>query len=165
MITRNAPYFKEESLTNGGKAPGPLSRTVERTVRFEEVDAIGMVWHGRYPSYFEDARVAFGEAYGFGYTHAYEAGFILPIKQMGIDYVSPLRFGQSCRITASLHWSEAAKLNFSYRIASGDDGALVATAYTVQLFLTRNGELCMVKPDYYLDFCASWLSGELSPSL
>ena len=160
MITRKAPYFRPETLPDGRPVPAPLSCSVERAVRCEEVDALNVVWHGRYPSYFEDARVAFGAAYGFDYTDLYNAGLVVPIKQMGIDYVTPLRFGQTCRITATLHWSEAAKLNFSY-VISGAAGEIVTTGYTVQLFLTLDLDLCMVKPDYFVDFCNRWESGSL----
>ena len=47
-------YFPEE-----GDMPKPLVAEVKRRVRFEEIDLLGMVWHGRYPSYFEDGRIAF----------------------------------------------------------------------------------------------------------
>lgn len=42
-------------------APAPLCVTTQREVRFEEVDVMRIVWHGRYASYFEDGRVAPGE--------------------------------------------------------------------------------------------------------
>lgn len=160
MIIRNAPYFKAETMADGTKAPPPIACSVSRTARFEEVDAVGIVWHGRYPSYFEDARVAFGDAYGLGYLDFYAAGLIVPVKQMGIDYVAPLHFGQPCRITATLHWSDAAKLNFSY-VITDIDGMVLTTGYTVQLFLTASQELCMVKPDFYQNFCALWKNGSL----
>lgn len=160
MITRNAPYFKARNKADGGSAPAPLTWSVDRAVRFEEVDSLGVVWHGHYPSYFEDARVAFGDARGFGYLDVYNAGFVIPVKQMGIDYIAPLRFGQKCRITARLHWDDAARINFSYEIRD-EAGALLTTGYTVQLFLTAGGELCMVKPDFFQDFCQRWERGVL----
>ena len=51
-------YFPEKEGT-----PKPLETSVARRVRFEEVDPLTIVWHGRYPSYFEDGRAAFGEKY------------------------------------------------------------------------------------------------------
>ena len=160
MITRNAPYFRPEMLMSGQPAPQSLTCTVPREVRFEEVDSMRVVWHGRYPSYFEDARVAFGRAYRLGYTDFYNAGLVVPVKQMGIDYVAPLRFGDTCSITVSLHWSAAARLNFSYAIRN-EAGALLTTGYTVQLFLNMDMELSMTKPDFYAAFCAEWAAGRL----
>jgi acyl-CoA thioester hydrolase len=161
MFTRKAPYFKQETMPDGSSAPLPLCFTVERTARFEEVDPLNVVWHGRYPSYFEDARVAFGAAYNLHYVDFYNAGLVVPIKQMGFDYVRPLRFAQVCRITATLHWSEAARLNFSYAITDLS-GAVLTTGYTVQLFLNTDMELFMVKPDFYANFCSLWKSGKLT---
>ena len=43
-----------------------LSTTIRVQVRFSEVDAIRMVWHGNYVRYMEDAREAFGREYGLG---------------------------------------------------------------------------------------------------
>ena len=160
MITRKAPYFKPGLKVDGSPPPAPLSHTVERTVRFEEVDSLGVVWHGYYPSYFEDARVALGDVYGFGYIDFYNARVIAPVKQMGIDYVTPLRFAQKCRITATLHWNDAARINLSYMIHDCS-GTLLATGYTVQLFLAADQSLFMVKPDFYQNFCKLWESGAL----
>ena len=56
------PYFPSRK-----RDPSPLRVTVERRVRFEETDPLAIVWHGRYASYFEDARSAAGEKYGIGY--------------------------------------------------------------------------------------------------
>ena len=42
----------------------PLTASKEFDVRFSEVDAMNVVWHGAYPLYFEDAREAFGARYG-----------------------------------------------------------------------------------------------------
>jgi acyl-CoA thioester hydrolase len=161
MLTRKAPYFKAESMSDGSPAPPPLCCTVERTARFEEVDPLNVVWHGRYPSYFEDARVAFGDAYNLSYLDFYKAGLVVFIKQMAFDYVQPLRFAQTCRITATLHWSEAARLNFSY-VITDLSGTVLTTGYTVQLFLNTDMELFMVKPDFYANFCSLWKNGKLT---
>ena len=39
----------------------------EFEVRFSEVDIMGVVWHGAYPLYLEDAREAWGHHYGLCY--------------------------------------------------------------------------------------------------
>jgi len=68
MRRRNNPLY----FPSTPDAPPPLVAQVNRKVRFEEVDTLGIVWHGRYPSYIEDGRTAFGEKFGrvgaTGYT-------------------------------------------------------------------------------------------------
>ena len=57
------PYFPSSK-----EQPLPLRIQAKRRVRFEEVDSLGFVWHGRYPSFFEDARTALGDKYDIGYN-------------------------------------------------------------------------------------------------
>ena len=48
-----------------------LKEAVRIQIRFSEVDALRMVWHGNYVQYMEDAREAFGRKYGLEYMHIY----------------------------------------------------------------------------------------------
>jgi acyl-CoA thioester hydrolase len=142
-------------------APAPLEARVARRVRFEEVDPLGIVWHGRYPSYFEDGRAAFGQAHGLGYLDMRNAGFMAPIVQMHIEYHAPLRFPEEFWITARLHWTDAVRLNFSYRIENGE-GAVAATGVTVQLIQNLEGQLLLLRPDFLEDFWRRWRAGARS---
>lgn len=150
------PYF----IPQPGDPP-PLRVVFRRRVRFEEVDPLGIVWHGRYPGYFEDARVALGAQYGINYLDFYERGVVTPIKKMHIDYRFPLRFHEEFTIEGILHWSDAARLNFEFAIR--DPGERVATTgYTIQLMLDRrNDSLLLVAPPFFVDFRERWRRGEL----
>ena len=149
-------YFK----TTPGQ-PQPLRVTVPRTVRFEECDPLGIVWHGRYPSYFEDARVAFGSRYGIGYMDFYDRGVATPIRKLHLDYVRPLSFEDPFTIEGLLHWNEAARLDFEF-ILRNVDGEVTTTGYTVQMMMNRAGEFLLAQPPFYVDFCRSWQAGELA---
>ena len=141
--------------------PTPLRVTVERVVRFEEVDPLGIVWHGRYPSYFEDARVALGQRYGIGYEAFREHQTPVPIKQMYVDYCLPLRFGDEFTIEAIMHFTEAARLNVEFIIRTAT-GEIATTGYSVQLMLDRSFQLLVTPPPFFLDICRRWQAGELA---
>lgn len=149
------PYFK----TDQGQ-PAPLRIRIKQKVRFEEVDSLGIVWHGRYASYFEDARVAFGEKYGIGYMDFYANGVVAPIKQMHFDYHRPLRFGDEMTIEAVLHWSEAARLNFEFTVRNSND-ELSTTGYTIQMMLDLEENILVVLPPFYKKFLDNWKAGVL----
>jgi acyl-CoA thioester hydrolase len=149
------PYFR----TLEG-APPPLRAEVSRKVRFEEVDPLGIVWHGRYPSFFEDGRVALGEKYGIGYLDCYEAGVMTPIKKMHLDYRLPLRFGESFSVEAIMHWSEAARINFEF-IIRNQGGNITTTGYTVQMMLDREENILLIPPPFYREFLDRWRAGAL----
>jgi len=124
-------------------------------VRFEEVDALGIVWHGRYASYFEDARVALGARYGIGYLDFYKHEIATPIKMLRVDYLLPLTFGEQMQIEATLHWSDAARLNHSYVIRNSR-GEVTTTGCSVQLFLDRERQLMICPPEFVADFLDRW---------
>jgi len=149
------PYFK---IREG--QPAPLSIRIEQRVRFEEVDSLGIVWHGRYASYFEDARVAFGQKYGIGYMDFHTNEVVAPIKQMHFDYHRPLRFAEKMTIEAILHWSEATRMNFEFIIRTGN-GELSTTGYTVQMMLDFDENILVVLPPFYEAFLNKWQAGEL----
>lgn len=148
-------YFKKSAHD-----PQALRCCVERVVRFEEVDALGIVWHGRYPSYFEDGRVLLGEQYGLGYLDLYEQGIIAPIKQMHVDYQRPLRFGELFSIEAILHWSDAVRLNHEF-ILRNAAGEITTTGYTVQLLMDNEDNVLMLPPTFYAEFRQRWQAGAL----
>ncbi len=149
------PYFKIRE-----DAPPPLRFKVERQVRFEEVDALGIVWHGRYPSYLEDARGGLGQRYGINYLDFHKNNVIAPIKKMHLDYHKPLAYPDVFTIEGILHWSEAARLDYEY-IITDRDGEVTTTGYTVQVMLDLDKNLCMVLPPFYSEFCRRWKEGEL----
>ena len=141
-------------------APEPLRCSVDRVVRFEEVDALAIVWHGRYPSYFEDGRVLLGGKYGLGYMDFYRHGVIAPIKQMHIDYRLPLRFGEPFTIEAILHWADATRLNHEF-ILRNKAGEVTTTGYSVQLLMDQEQNVLLLPPPFYEDFRQRWQAGEL----
>ncbi len=149
-------YFPQEP-----GAPEPLIAECTRIVRFEEVDPLTIVWHGRYPSFLEDGRAAFGIKYNMGYMDMYKAGFLAPIVQMHIDNHNPLQFGEEFLIRARLHWTQAVRMNFSYELLK-DGNIPVATGYTVQLFTDLNRNVMLVRPDYIEDFMRDWQEGLLA---
>jgi acyl-CoA thioester hydrolase len=138
--------------------PPPLQARAERRVRFEEVDLLGMAWHGRYAGYFEDGRMAFGRTFGLTYHSFRDHATLAPVVQFHVDYRLPLRFDEEIVIVASLHWSEAARLNFSYRIVNGA-GETAASGYTVQLFTTPDGTALLLPPSWLLEFRRKWQQG------
>ncbi|MBM9519737.1 acyl-CoA thioesterase [Desulforhopalus vacuolatus] len=149
-------YFQEES-----DAPAPLIATSRTRVRFEEVDSIGIVWHGRYASYLEDGRMALGDMYGLSYHLFKEHSVAAPIVQMHLDYKKTLRFDEQITIETSLHWVESARLNISY-IIRNSAGDIAASAYTVQLLTDFAGGTIFITPLWLEEFRAQWRAGKWS---
>lgn len=142
-------------------APEPLRASVTRRVRFEEVDQLGIVWHGRYPGFFEDARVALTDAHDIGYLDFFDQGILTPLKQLFIDYRRPLHHKENFSIEAALHWSDAARLNFEYVIRN-ERGEVATTGSSVQLMLDLSRNILLVHPPFFQEFRERWKAGTLT---
>ena len=142
-------------------APAPLRHTGTRRVRFDEVDMMGIVWNGRYASYFEDGRVALGGCYGISYVDFIRESVPVPLRRLTIDYHHPLRFGEEFEIDTLLHWSDAARINFEYTIRNAE-GMVTCTGCSIQLMLNTDFDLLLAPPPFFQDFLDRWKRGELT---
>jgi acyl-CoA thioester hydrolase len=128
------------------RAQGALSADVDLEVRFHDVDMVGVVWHGHYLRYLENARWALMNQLGYGLDRMLESGFAWPIVELQSKYLNPARFGDRLRVRASLlEWESRLALN--YLVSRLDDGARIARARTVQVAVdARSGELQFATP-------------------
>ena len=153
--------FAKEYFKKDADAPPPLRATTTRRIRFEEVDPLRIVWHGRYVSFLDDGRVACADKYGLSYQQFIDAEIPAPIVQMHIDYMAPVFFDEVISIETIMHWCDALRFNYEYKIL-GPDGRLAARAYTVQLMTDLEGRILLVAPDWIEDFRDRWRRGELA---
>ena len=137
--------------------PGPkfLEATTTVRPRFQEVDMLGVVWHGHYLAYFEEARVAFGDHYDLAYQTIRKEGYVAPLVHADVDYLQPARFGEVLHVTARLHPEPGAWITMTYE-AAREDGTRLATGRSVQAFTDHDGELVLVRPDFYEAWLQRW---------
>ena len=121
----------------------------ELEIRFSEVDMMGVVWHGNYPLYLEDAREAFGAEFGLSYALYLKENVFVPIVKMDVDYKRPVRFGMRPVIRIEYVPTDAAKVIFDYKLYDKESGDVFLTARTVQVFMDRDYKLMWFSPDFY----------------
>ena len=130
-----------------------LSNRTEVLVRFNEADPLGIVWHGHYIRYFEDGREAFGNMHGLGYLEVYKLGFVIPVVSVHCDFKKSLRYGDRVIVETKYIPTDAAKMKFIYRLFNAATGELVATGYSVQVFLSKEDSvLQLANPPFFEDW-------------
>lgn len=134
-----------------------LTAELDFKVRFSEVDSMSVVWHGSYPLYFEDAREAFGEKYDLGYLLIFGNGYYAPLVDLEFHYRKPIVYGMHPRIRITYRPTEAAKLIFDYEIYDSQDGSLLATGSSTQVFMDLNYKLVLYNPPFYEEWKKRWL--------
>jgi len=133
------------------KSKKEISHTSEVRVRFAECDPLGIVWHGNYIQYFEDAREAFGRHHGISYLDQKAHNFSTPIVSSKCEHKLPLRYGDIATIKTTYIDSPAAKMVFGYEILN-PDGQLVCKGETVQVFVELHGDLSLIAPDFFTNW-------------
>jgi acyl-CoA thioester hydrolase len=126
-----------------------LINTTQVTVRFSEVDALGIVWHGHYIKFFEDGREAFGKQYGLGYLDVYQHQFATPLININVDFKKMVKYGDEVKIVTTFIDSPASKIIFNYEIYRLSDNELVATGTSIQIFMNLQFELHITIPPFF----------------
>lgn len=141
-------------------SPAPLVHVLRHRMRFGEVDAMAVAWHGHYAVLFEEASTELRRLCGLTYEAFWEAGVRAPVVQLHVDYHQPLLLDELATVKASMIWTDAARLNVEYEVIK-EDGTLAATGYTVQLFsMADSGEPCFTLPPL-LEACQEkWRNGD-----
>ena len=126
-----------------------LSTTLKFKIRFSEIDAMRVVWHGAYAKYFEDAREYFGQQFDLGYLLIEQEGYFAPIVDLQFQYKQPLRYAMEPEITITYHPTEAAKIVFDYEIRDTATHAVMVTGRSVQVFMDHDYQLVLYTPAFY----------------
>lgn len=130
-----------------------LESIIEIPVRFSETDAMGVVWHGNYLKFFEDAREKFGTDYGIEYLDAFNAGYYTPIVKSNINHKASVYYGQKVQVRAILEQHASSKVVFRYEVINLNTGEVAATGSTVQVFLTVEDRLLeLIKPAFFAEW-------------
>jgi acyl-CoA thioester hydrolase len=80
----------------------PHAWWLDRRVLPQHTDHAGLMWHGAYLAWLEEARVEALAAVGLAYSELSARGLELPVVSLAIEYRQALRHGDAVRI-----WSRA----------------------------------------------------------
>ncbi|MFH0753419.1 MAG: acyl-CoA thioesterase [Candidatus Omnitrophota bacterium] len=149
-------YFHQAS-----DAPKPLAASVRLRAAFGAVDAMAIVWHGRYSQYCEEAYAQLTRSCGISYHDFFQAGLRAPIVQVHIDYFESLMLEEEFTVTARLVWCEGARMNVEY-IFTKTGGIVAATGYTVHMFTDVSGMPLLSVPPLIEKLRQGWARGELA---
>jgi len=133
-----------------------ISADVVIKVQFYDLDPMGIVWHGNYARFLEQARSALFQKISFGYREMAESGFVWPIVDMRIKYVRPIDL-RTITVKATLVEYEN-RLKVNYVITDVDGGPILTKAHTIQVTVDRaSNELCFETPAALVEKVRRWL--------
>lgn len=106
-------------------------------VRFAETDAMGVVHHGRYLPYLEEARVEYLRAIGHPYASLRAEGVDIAVLEVALSYRRPVRFDEV--VTVHLRIGAVTRTTFQVAYLLTVDDEPRATAVTVHGCVSAEG--------------------------
>ncbi len=118
---------------------------LKRRVRYYETDGMGVVYHGNYVNWLEEARVEYLRTAHIVLDDWVKMGIVFPIVEIHVKYLQSARYDDMVVIRTYLTHIDRAKLVFRYEIVKEETGELLTTAETTGTF-TRidNGRIARI---------------------
>jgi len=142
-----------------------VSHTVSFPVRFQDVDAGGVLFFGRIYDYCHQAYEEFWGSEGVDQAHFFAgADYLVPIAHSEADYRRPIRHGE--RIQVRIDVTRVGRASFTLRYhVTGPDGDLRVEASTVHAFVERATMKPIPIPDSLRAILQRHLLREPAPNL
>lgn len=120
-------------------------------VRFYEVDAYSVVWHGHYIGWFETGRNELTGRFQIGPLQLKERNLLAPVVELTCQFKLPATFEDSLIIQTTMEKTEVAKLIFHYRVLDQETRKVLATGSTTHVLTDLNGNLLYRVPPEVLE--------------
>ncbi len=112
----------------------PAEYTAKVRVNYYDTDRMGVVWHGNYLKYFEDAREEMLRVLGLPYGEIEKAGVMTPVVEASVKYMAPARYDEVLDVKVRIAEPPRARMVIDYEIVR-PDGSLCATGQTTLAFV------------------------------
>lgn len=116
-------------------------------VRYAETDQMGVVYHGNYAQYFEMGRVEWLRNLGVSYKSMEEAGIMLPVVSLTMNYKKPARYDDLLRVRTIFKKQDGVKIEFNYEIYN-EANELLTTGYSMLVFVDMKTGRPVSPPEY-----------------
>lgn len=123
--------------------------TRTRRVRFQDVDAAGIIFYSLVLDYCHDLYVEYLLAHGIRLADVLKAhSWAAPIRHAEADYLSPLTFGVEVEVCLALAHLAESEMTLGYKIVDTTAQKVAAVAQTVHTFVALPAfARCSVPPE------------------
>jgi acyl-CoA thioester hydrolase len=123
------------------RADGRPVVEVRFRVRYFETDAMGIVHHAFYITWFEEGRSALTRAVGYPYSRMEAEGVLLAVAEVAARYHKPARYDDEIILSACMEQVGSRGMAFSYEVRRAADNELLVTGRTAHISIDRAGRV------------------------
>lgn len=92
-----------------------------------DTDYAGIVWHGNYIKWMEEARVEYLRSVGIEFADLVALGCDLPVVELSVRYHNPIKMGMTATVKTRMELT-GVRMNWDYAIVSRDGEELFVSA-------------------------------------
>lgn len=112
---------------------------VEIRVRYQETDAMGVLHHANYVTYFEIGRTELLRSTGISYKQLEDEGLLMVIVRIGIRYRRPAKYDDLLTLRTKTVRASGAKIDHTYQLFRGDE--LICEGESTLACVDRQGKV------------------------
>ena len=106
-------------------------------VQPHHTDYAGVVWHGSYIAWMQEARVECLRSIGINFADLVALGCDLPVVEIAVRYHRPIKMGMDAVVRTRMADMEGVRINWDYQIQSPDSQELYVTARVILVAVDR----------------------------
>jgi len=114
-----------------------IETSSEVRVRYQETDAMGIVYHANYLTWFEIARVDMLDKLGAPYRDLEAQGYLLPVLEASLKYKKPAKFDDRLTVSASIRELPSVRITIHYEVLRGNERLVLGS--TMHAFIGKDG--------------------------
>jgi len=121
-------------------------------VRYGETDQMGVVYHGNFALYFEEARTDALRQIGVSYKTMEQNGVVMPVVNLVMNYKQPAKYDEVLTIKTIMKELPSVKIILEYEVFNEHEELLV-TGSSILVFINRTlGKPIRCPKELYLKF-------------
>lgn len=102
-----------------------------------QTDYAGVVWHGTYVQWLEEARIEYLRSLGLDYSELVALGCDLPVVELSLKYHYPLRLGNQAILRTRMNEMSGVRMHWDYQMQSRDRKTTYLTAEVTLVAVDR----------------------------
>lgn len=126
----------KERTDDASNFPRMFTHETSVRIRYGETDQMGQMYYGRYAELFEVGRVEALRSMGFPYRRLEEEGVMLPVRDLHIRYLKPVRYDDVIIVRTTITELPAARIHFRYSLINGA-GECMTEGETTLVFIDQ----------------------------
>ena len=121
---------------------------IEKIVLPQHADHSGVMWHGTYFNWLEEARIYALNEVGINYLELTKKGFELPLIESSIKYIKPVYLGNEITVESLFNVSKSPKINIHSKFINKNKIIMSIAEVNLVLVNKTNFSLIRKRPDF-----------------